>query len=77
MLEHVPSQSDAHILHFRHTESHDHMTTLGPAPTQLQVSYTDCVTTLGPAQLQLKLSKSKVAAVTLDSTFYLHHGFHK
>jgi len=49
MLEHVPYQSDTHILHFGHTESHDHMTTLGPVPAQLHNSLTSHKTTLGPA----------------------------
>ncbi len=59
MLRHVPAYLDTHLIHFRHTESHDHVTTLGPAPTQLHILLTNHMTTLGPAQLQLSFPSLK------------------
>src|SRR6266478_7821928 len=67
----IPNTTDAHLSQLGHTESRAHVTSLGPVISQLHNAQRDHVTSLGQAILSTQLYKSKVAAVTLDSTFYL------
>src|SRR6266403_341106 len=67
----IPNATDAHLSRLGRTESRAHVTSLGPVVSQLHTTQRDHVTSLGQATLSTQLYKSKVAAVTLDSTFYL------
>src|SRR6266403_282875 len=67
----IPNATDAHLSRLGRTESCAHVTSLGPVSSQLRNTQRDHVTSLGQAILSTYLYKSKVAAVTLDSTFYL------
>src|SRR6266478_444273 len=67
----ILNATDAHLSRLGRTESRAHVTSLGPVVSQLHNTQRDHVTSLGQATLSTYLYKSKVAAVTLDSTFYL------